>query len=71
VVAPSPTVGENVENLSAGTDTGTIPAGRDPSRRRRYSRTAGTDLALLFGSGALVLVLTAGGLVLRRRELES
>jgi hypothetical protein len=54
----------------ADTDTGTIPQG---GIQAGGGGTAddGTALALLLGSGALVLTLMAGGLALRRRGFES
>ena len=54
----------------SGIDTGTVPQG---GIQAGAGGTAddGSPSALLFGSAALMLVLTAGGLVLRRRGFES
>ena len=66
--APSP-VFETVANVGAGNDTGTTPQG---GIQAGGGGTAdGGVSALLLGTGALALLLTAGGLVLRRRSLES
>jgi len=67
--APSP-VFETVANVSAGNDTGTSPQGGIQAGGGGTA-DGGALSALLLGSGALALVLTAGGLVLRRRSLES
>ena len=54
----------------ADTDTGTVPQG---GIQAGAGGTAdeGTGPALLLGSGALVLMLMAGGLALRRRGFDS
>jgi hypothetical protein len=54
----------------ADTDTGTIPQGGIQAGGGGTAND-GTALALLLGSGALVLTLMAGGLALRRRGFES
>ena len=55
--------------VASSTDTGTIPQG---GIQAGAGGTANDDsaAALGLGSGALMLVLTAGGLALRRRGLE-
>jgi hypothetical protein len=67
--AASPVV-ETVSNVSAGQDTGTSPQGGIQAGGGGTA-DGGAVSALLLGSGALALVLTAGGLALRRRSLES
>jgi hypothetical protein len=56
--------------VTSGTDTGTIPQG---GIQAGAGGTAddGAIPALLLGSGALMLVLTAGGIAVRRRGFES
>jgi hypothetical protein len=66
---PSPVL-ETVANVSAGNDTGTSPQGGIQAGGGGTAN-GGAVSALLLGSGALALVLTAGGVVLRRRSLES
>jgi hypothetical protein len=61
---------ETVANVSAGNDTGTSPQGGIQAGGGGTA-DGGAVSALLLGSGALALLLTAGGLVLRRRSLES
>lgn len=55
--------------VSSGTDTGTIPQG---GIQAGAGGTAddGSAAVLSLGLGALMLVLTAGGYVLRRRGFE-
>jgi hypothetical protein len=54
---------------STSTDTGTIPQGGIQAGAGGTA-DAGTSVLLGLGSGALALVLTAGGFVLRRRGIE-
>ena len=63
-------VAQRTANVSAGVDTGTIPQG---GIQAGAGGTADSDTlsVLLLGSGALVLVLSAGGLTLRRRGFDS
>ena len=67
--APVPTH-QNTANVQAATDTATVPQG-GVQAGAGGTADAGSSLALLLGSGALGLALTAGGVSLRRRSLES
>ena len=67
--APVPTH-QNTANVQAATDTATVPQG-GVQAGAGGTADAGSPLALLLGSGALGLALTAGGVSLRRRSLES
>ena len=55
---------------TSGTDTGTIPQGGIQAGGGGAADD-GTVSLLLLGTGALALMLTAGGLTLRRRGLGS
>jgi hypothetical protein len=57
-------------NVSAGTDTGTFPTGGIQAGAGGTAED-GIGFALLLGAASLMLVFAAGGLVLRRRDLES
>jgi hypothetical protein len=68
--AASLPVVQSTTTTVADTDTGTIPQGGIQAGGGGTAND-GTALALLLGSGALVLTLMAGGLALRRRGFES
>jgi hypothetical protein len=59
-----------VANVSGGNDTGTTPQGGIQAGGGGTADGSAVS-ALILGFGALALGLTAGGLVLQRRSLES
>ena len=69
--AARPRVLENAANVSSGTDTGMFPQGGIQAGGGGMADDGDALPALLLGSGAIALVLTAGGLRLRRRGLGS
>ena len=69
--AQRPRVFENTSHVSTGTDTGTFPQGGIQAGGGGMADGGEVLPVLLLGSGAIALVLTAGGLRLRRRGLGS
>jgi hypothetical protein len=55
---------------STSTDTGTVPSGGIQAGAGGTAEMGSNPALLGLGSGALALVLTAGGFVLRRRNAE-